>query len=544
MSLKSLPIPPVPEETARVAHAVFPHGNVFMQVRDTLGTIYTDEAFADLFPTHGQPAEAPWRLALVTVFQCMEHLTDRQAADAVRDRLAWKYALSLELCDLGFDHTVLSEFRSRLVKGNAEQRLLDLLLERCREGGWLKAGGRQRTDSTHVLAKIRALNRTLCVAQTMVYVLNVLSEVAPAWVLAHVPVEWVERYGERLEHERLPKEEQERREYANQVGADGWLLLDALQAPTTPDWMQTLPAVTTLRTIWEQQFELREQGGGWRPEPVLPAAELINSPYDLDARYGKKRTTLWVGYKVHFTQTCDEDAPQLITHVETTPAPLSDEGVLSTIHADLAEKELLPDQHLTDAAYVTIANLVTTQSVYGVDLVGPTLKTHWYQAETGYDLTHFSIDWEAETVTCPQGRMSSSWTPVQDAGKSLIKVKFSKCDCQICPSRTSCTGTTRRSLTLHPREQMQTLFAARKREETDEFKDLYCLRAGIEGTHSQGVRTMGLRRSRYIGLRKTHLSHVAIAAAVNLIQLMSWLRGEAPEQTRTSSFKRVMGQAA
>jgi transposase len=96
------------------------------------------------------------------------------------------------------------------------------------------------------------------------------------------------------------------------------------------------------------------------------------------------------------------------------------------IHADLAEKELLPDQHLVDAGYVTIANLVQSQSGYDVDLVGPTLKTHWYQAETGYDLTHFSIDWQAETVTCPQGRISSSWTPVQDAGKSLIKVKFSK----------------------------------------------------------------------------------------------------------------------
>src|SRR3989440_525587 len=544
MSLKSLPIPPVPEETACVAHAVFPRGNVFMQVRDTLGTIYTDEAFADLFPTHGQPALAPWRVALVTLFQFMEGLTDRQAADAVRDRLAWKYALSLELCDAGFDHSVLSEFRSRLIEGHAEQRLLDLLLERCREGGWLKAGGRQRTDSTHVLARIRALNRTLCVAQTMVYVLNVLSEVAPDWVLAHVPAEWVERYGERLEHERLPKADEERKQYANQVGTDGWSLLTALDAIATPDWMKTLPAITTLRTMWDQQFEPLDHGGRWRLEPALPAAQLITSPYDLDARNGKKRTTFWVGYKVHFTQTCDEDTPQLITHVETTQAPSSDEGALSAIHTDLTGKELLPDQHLVDAGYVTIANLIQSQSSYGVDLVGPTLKTHWYQAETGYDLTHFGIDWEAETVTCPQGRISSSWTPVQDAGKSLIKVKFSQSDCKACPCRASCTGTTRRTLTLHPKEQMQALFAARKREQTDEFKDTYRHRAGIEGTHSQGVRTMGLRRSRYIGLRKTHLGHVAIAAAVNVIQLMSWLRGETPEQTRTSAFKRVMEQAA
>ncbi len=545
MSLKPLPIPPVPEEIARVAHAVFPHGNVFIQLRDTLGTIYSDETFADLFPTHGQPAFAPWRLALVTVFQFLEGLTDRQAADAVRDRVAWKYALSLELTDPGFDHTVLSEFRSRLVAGNAEQRLLDLLLERCREGGWLKAGGRQRTDSTHVLAKVRALNRTLCVAQTMVYVLNVLSEVAPDWIRTHVPDEWVERYGERLYHERLPKEEEERKHYANQVGTDGWMLLAAvLEDPATPDWMKTLPAVKTLRIIWEQQFEPREQGGQWRPEPALPAAQLINSPYDLDARNGKKRTTFWLGYKVHFTQTCDQDAPQLITHVQTTPAPLSDESALCAVHTELAEKDLLPDQHLVDAGYVTIANLVQSQSDYRVDLIGPTLKTHWYQAETGYDLTHFLIDWEAETVICPQGQSSSSWTPVQDGGKSLIKVKFSQSDCKVCPCRTSCTGTTRRSITLHPKEQMLALFAARKREETDAFKETYRHRAGIEGTHSQGVRTMGLRRSRYIGLHKTHLGHVAIATAVNVIQLMSWLRGEVPEQTRTSPFKRLMEQAA
>src|SRR5712691_11702786 len=199
MSLKALPIPSIPEETARVAHAAFPRGNMFMQVRDTLGTIYTDEAFADLFPTHGQPALAPWRLALITVFQFLEGLTDRQAADAVRDRLAWKYALSLELTDGGFDHSVLSEFRSRLVEGNAEQRLLDLLLQRCQEQGWLKAGGRQRTDSTHIFAKIRTLTRTMRVAQTMVYVLNVLSVVAVALKIKHVPASWVERYGKLLE---------------------------------------------------------------------------------------------------------------------------------------------------------------------------------------------------------------------------------------------------------------------------------------------------------------------------------------------------------
>jgi hypothetical protein len=159
-----------------------------------------------------------------------------------------------------------------------------------------------------------------------------------------VPIEWVERYGERLEHERLPKEEEERKRYADQVGSDGWMLLDALQTPDTPDWMQTLPAITTLRTIWEQQFEAREQGGQWRRESGLPAAQLINSPYDLDARYGREKNDGVGGIPACISRKCcDEDTPQLITHVETAPAPLPDEGALSAIHTDLAEKELLED---------------------------------------------------------------------------------------------------------------------------------------------------------------------------------------------------------
>jgi transposase len=163
MSLNPQEIGPIPEETVRIACAAYPKGSVFMQMRDELGTMYQDEAFADLFSYTGQPAEAPWRLALVTVMQFAEGLSDRQAADAVRGRIDFKYALGLELSDPGFDHTVLSEFRARLIAGNAEQLLLDTMLKLFKERGWLKARGKQRTDSTHVLAKIRALNRVLCV---------------------------------------------------------------------------------------------------------------------------------------------------------------------------------------------------------------------------------------------------------------------------------------------------------------------------------------------------------------------------------------------
>ncbi len=206
MSLHPEEIPPVPEETRRVAQAAFPHGNVYMRIRDELGTIYDDQLFACLFPTRGQPAASPWRLALITVMQFAEGLSDRQAADAVRSRIDWKYALGLELTDPGFDHTVLSEFQTPLAGGQAEQLLLDTLLAQVRERGLLKARGRQRTDSTHVLAAIRVLNRLELVGETVRHALNSLAVVAPDWLRAQVPPEWFDRYGTRIENYHLPED--------------------------------------------------------------------------------------------------------------------------------------------------------------------------------------------------------------------------------------------------------------------------------------------------------------------------------------------------
>ena len=165
MSLQPTPGPPVPEATARLARTAFPKGTPFVKMRDALGAFYDDEIFASLYPQCGQPAEAPWRLALVSVMPFTEGLSDRQAAGAVRSRIDWKYALSLERDDPGFDFSVLSEFRTRLVEGGLERRLLDAMLAQFQEGGLLKARGKQRTDSTHVLSTARKLNRLETLAE-------------------------------------------------------------------------------------------------------------------------------------------------------------------------------------------------------------------------------------------------------------------------------------------------------------------------------------------------------------------------------------------
>ncbi len=374
MSLRPTPCGDVPASTASVARAAFPHGTVCLRLRDTLGTIFADAQFAPLFASRGQPATCPWRLALVTLLQFAENLSDRRAAEAVRGRIDWKYLLGLELTDPGFDASVLSEFRSRLVVGGAEEQLLETLLAFCREQKLLGPRGRQRTDSTHVLGAVRALNRLECAIETLRAALNVLASAAPDWLRTHAEATWVERYAKRAEEDRIPQAEAKRRAHVEQIGRDGHHLLAAITAPEAPAWLRTLPAVELLRQVWVQNFYCVSPAGPpepgssnpagavvrWRTdaEGFPPSLLMVASPYDSEVHYAKKRTTTWIGYKVHLTESCEDDRPHLITHVETTPAPVVDRDVLGHVHAVLAARALLPGTHLVDSGYMGAEQLV------------------------------------------------------------------------------------------------------------------------------------------------------------------------------------------
>lgn len=254
MSLHPQPINEIPEQTVAPAQAAFPKGNVYMTMRDELGVFYTDEACARLFSSRGQPAESPWRLALVTIMQFAEKLTDRQTADAVRSRIDWKYALGLELTDPGFHFSVLSDFRKRLVAHEATEPLLNVMLGQFKATGLIKVRGNQRTDSTHILASMRTLNRLEQVGETLRYTLNVQAEQVPEWLKAQVPTEWFERYGARFKQYRLPTDKQEREALANTLGADGYWLLTLNYDDRAPGHLRELAAVQILRTVWLQQF--------------------------------------------------------------------------------------------------------------------------------------------------------------------------------------------------------------------------------------------------------------------------------------------------
>jgi transposase len=316
--LRPMPIGPIPSETARVAHAAFPKGNRYLRVADELGTLFTDDAFLALFPPCGQPAQPPWQLALATILHCAEGLSDRQAADAVRSRIDWKYVLRLELTVPGFDASGLSEFRGRLIAGAAEYLLFDTVLTWCRGRHLMKMRGRQRTDSTHILAAVRALNRLEVVGDTMRHALNTLAAVAPEWLRAVSLADWRDRDARRAEDDRLPTQVA-RAALALTIGDDGWRLLAAIDAPEAPPWLREVPAIVILRRVWMQNYWVDGSQLCWRETGnIPPAAQFISSPSDAEAHDARKYTTQWVGYTVHSTETCEDDLPHLITHVETT----------------------------------------------------------------------------------------------------------------------------------------------------------------------------------------------------------------------------------
>jgi transposase len=556
MSMQPQPWPEIPEETARVARAAFPKGALAIRIRDELGSWYEDADFAAAYPVRGKPGISPAQLAMVTVLQFTEDLADRQAADAVRGKIDWKYCLGLELADDGFEFTALHGFRERLLAGGVERVVFDRLVARLQERGLLKGGGRQRTDSTHVLARIRDLNRLELAGETVRAALEALAAASPGWLAGVIDASWQKVYGQRIDNLHLPESETARRELAVQYGRDGYYLLEQVYGPGSPGWLRELPAVQVLRRIWIQQYyrdgekvvrrEEREHG-------LPPGRDRLASPYDLDARYAEKHGMGWTGYKFHATETISDPAgddpgtgrpelPNLITDVQTTHAAVPDVAMTGTIHDSLDAGGLLPAEHDVDSGYVS-ADLLVSSRLRGITLLGPLLAGTSAQARTGgYTADMFAIDFDARQATCPQGAVSSKWAPLrQKDGKEAISVRFGTATCRACPARDKCTTAkwTGRQLFIRPRQIHEAVAAARAGQQTRDWKDRYKARAGVEGTMGQSTHVTGIRRARYLGLDKTRLEHLAAATAINVIRVDAWYCGRPLDRTRTTHLQRI-----
>ncbi|GHA71534.1 hypothetical protein GCM10010372_83190 [Streptomyces tauricus] len=499
-------------------------------MRDRLDGLWHDEDFADWYPRDGRPGLSPAQLATVCVLQFLLGLSDRQAAEAVRCRIDFKYAMAMELDDPGFHHSVLADFRDRLAEGDRPDRLLDLALARLKEAGLVRERTTQRTDSTHVLAALRDVTRLELITEAVRAALEEVAGIAGHLLDELVDEDWARRYGRPV---RLGKNPTKPKTRILATGNDAVRLLEHLYRHGAHRTCG--PRVQALRQIVVQNYHRDAQGRlSWRTAekedgPGLPpSSRAIVSPYDTSARYARHGHIIsWKGFSAHLTETCAPDGPNVITDVATTAATTHDSKVLPGIHTRLHRRGLLPGEHLVDSGYTSLPHLEQAAREHQVTVTGPlpANPTRQHRKNEGFGRDSFHIDFDRQQVTCPQGHVSRGWhgpyPTSSPTAAPLIVARFTRSQCHPCPVRTQCTHSTEgtRTVGFPPRELSDLQLRLRTEQQTPEWKTRYAVRSGVEGTVNEFAHGHGMRRCRYRGQNKAHVQHVLTAIAVNIERL-------------------------
>jgi hypothetical protein len=502
----------MPADIASLGQRLLAPDDPYRVLGDRLADLVDDAAFADLYEERGRAAIPPSVLALVTLFQFIEDVPDREAARLVVLRLDWKYALHLALDDPGFNYSCLSYFRQRLLAHDQERLVFDDLLRTIKRLGFVKKGGKQRTDSLAVLGAVAELSVLETVWETLRLAVRALREADAAWVEQTVPASLVGAYLERRSDYRLSAVEREAA--LLQVGQDGFWLLDHL-ASTAPAALRSLAAVVVLQTVWEQRYE-RVTGRTQVRQTGVPCTERILTPHDPGVRAGEKRGKGWQGDKVHVTETAEPDQDNFLTDVLTVPAPSGDAEALPQIRTHLAAPDLSPGEQYVDSGYISGQQLAQSEEA-GIALIGPPLHD---TSRAEFKIADFQIDREARQATCPAGQVSVKWSRrTERDGSQAINIQFAAAACAACPLRERCTASTG-GRSLHLSEHYERLQARRAEARTPAFRAKMRARPAIEATLSELVRSHGLRQHRYRGDAKRSMENLCKGAACNLKRLL------------------------
>jgi transposase len=521
----------MPSETGRIGQSILTKDSPCRLIGDQLFATLNEQEFADLYPSEGQPGISPVILAFVTVFQFIEKLPDRQAAEMLRLRMDWKYALHLPLEYKGFHYSVLSEFRDRLLRGQAEGRVFEKLVGKIQALGLIKERGKQRSDSIAMLTKVRWLSRLETTVETLRLAVVSLVEADRAWSAEILPPSWEDKYAERFVQQRYT--EKDWKDYEANIGNDGQWLLKRLVEGGAPASLQELPAVKLLQTVWAQQF--REEAGQmvFADLKHYDGRTQIVTPHDPEAQYSRKRHIAWIGSKVQVTDTDDEGYPHIITDIVSTESNFTDYEALPDIQNRLTRRQCTPGKHYVDAGYMSGSNLANSQDLQ-IDLIGPLARTVTAQDRIPDGLTQgqFQINLTEQRITCPQGQQALSAVSIKDG----LRFQFPTAVCAACSIRTRCcAGKTGRTIRIHTHYELAQ--QARTRQKTQAFKEDYAKhRSGVEGSLSALVRGQGMRVSRYIGQRKRNLQALFTGCAANLKRTASWLAGKRPQIRHSKSW--------
>lgn len=517
----------IPEDTGTWGENHLESDNPYRIIGEQLFSFISYDELASIYSDIGRPSINPVILSLVTVFQFLEDVPDRVAALWVKIRLDWKYALHLPLHDTGFHYSDLCNFRKRLAENGKESLIFEHLLEKIKSLGFLKKRKHQRTDSTHVLAKIRRLSRLENLSEGLRVALRAIYKADRTFYETRIPVLYTEHWSKPLSDYQMTDEE--RRQGLQRVGQDIHWLLSFLK--TNKESFLRLPQLEVLQTLFSQHFTIQSQKVSLKKEATA-GKERIQTPHDPEARYSKKRGKSWTGGKVHITETANEKGEvNFITDITTTKACERDSETLSQIQGNLEKRKLKPEQQFVDKAYITGDNLADSQE-NDIRLMGEASEL---DNKGLYTADEFSIDYDSQTVTCPANVTSWAWHEIETGKhKGDIQISFGQ-QCQDCSLKDKCTKSKRgRILRLHGHYQL--LKERREECKAESFKEAMKRRPPIEGTISEMVRSHGLRRNRYRGLAKNHLQNLMIGTAVNLkrlVKAMSMSKNSQKQQLAT-----------
>ena len=518
----------IPEETRRLVGPLLPADSVYRLVGNEIDKIISDGDFLDMYAAEGRPAVNPVVLALVSIFQFLEKLPDRAAAEAAVMRMDWKYALRQELTWRGFHYSDLCNFRRRLLEHGREWVVFERLVAYLRERGYIKERGKQRTDSTKMIGLVARLSRLELVLETIRVTLGALVDADASWVRNHLSVALVDNYSQRRWDFRLSESEIRRR--MGEAGQEGYWLLDQVEAHGS-DELKTLAEVKQLRRILEEQFTRGEDGDTAPRPPSQVKGDVITTPHDPEVRYGYKGGQGWVGYKLQVTETAGE-ASRFITDVEVVPAMRQDNQCLTAIQDRLVQRGIPPGKQYVDQAYMSGRHIAESLAK-GIDLRGYVREGNTSRPE-GFRLQDFQIDVERRQAICPARKKQVKWARARPGVKNLIAYHIGfGTQCQSCPyfGPGLCTDKPNgRWLGINAYHDL--IQARRQEADTETFKQEMQIRAGIEGAVSEIVRSHGARRSRFRGRQKSQLQALFVAAATNLKRLArcpflsSWIWGE------------------
>ena len=531
MCLKTQSPWPMPEETGRIGKMLLEEKDPYRMIGNQLFEKWQEEEFADLYSREGKPGYSPVILAFVSVFQFMERLADRQAAQALRMRLDWKYALHLPLEDAGFDFSVLSEFRDRVIEGKAEQRVFEKLVEEIQAMGLIKEHGKQRSDSIAMLVKVRRLSRIEMVVETLRLAVVALVAADREWCEEVIPPSWEEKYGERFVRQRYS--EQEWKAYEANIGNDGEWLLKRLKDGGAPAELQDLPEVQVFSTVWAQQFREAQGQMVYKDLKKYDGHTQIQTPHDPEARYSRKRKFEWLGDKVQVTETEDEGYPHIITDMLATNSNQTDYEELALIQDRLIKRQCKPGEHYVDAGYMSGPNLAHSHDLE-IDLLGPLpeVVTPQDRLPDGVTQAQFQMDPQKKIAICPQGHQACNPSLTENTWSFHFPQKV----CAACLLHARCcTGQGGRTVGMNIHYDLVQM--ARTRQKTEAFKkDYHQHRSGVEGSLSALVRGHGMRVSRYTGQKKRNLQAILTGCAANLKRTAHWLAGDRPQLRHEKSW--------